>query len=313
MVTRLLDGTNEYSHDGAIIIGVDHGYGNMKTAHCCFKSGIDTKDEEPTVSKEYIKYDGKYYIIGETHLTYQGDKTQAEDYRVLTMAALAQELQYRNVNEADVILAVGLPLAWVGKQKEAFKKYLMEKTDLFFEYKSKSFHVRIKDVKVLSQGISAVMGQNLNGFNMMVDIGNGTMNMMHIHDNKPVEKSIVTEKYGVNQCLKEILHELAKDCGSDFEEEMVEPFIRSGVGERSDTIAKIVKRVCETYTKEIWNRILDNGYKEGITRLYVVGGGGCLLKNHPEIGKKENVIFLDDICANAKGYEKITHQLCVRG
>lgn len=31
------------------IIGIDHGYGNMKTANCCFPTGVITSDtERPT-------------------------------------------------------------------------------------------------------------------------------------------------------------------------------------------------------------------------------------------------------------------------
>ena len=29
------------------IIGVDHGYGNMKTANCCFQTGVTVYDKEP--------------------------------------------------------------------------------------------------------------------------------------------------------------------------------------------------------------------------------------------------------------------------
>ena len=29
------------------IIGIDHGYGNMKTANCCFPTGITAYDHEP--------------------------------------------------------------------------------------------------------------------------------------------------------------------------------------------------------------------------------------------------------------------------
>ena len=31
-----------------IIIGIDHGYGNIKTANCCFKTGVASFDKEPT-------------------------------------------------------------------------------------------------------------------------------------------------------------------------------------------------------------------------------------------------------------------------
>ena len=29
------------------IIGIDHGYGNMKTANCCFQAGVTAYDKEP--------------------------------------------------------------------------------------------------------------------------------------------------------------------------------------------------------------------------------------------------------------------------
>lgn len=29
------------------IIGIDHGYGNMKTANCCFQAGVTVYDKEP--------------------------------------------------------------------------------------------------------------------------------------------------------------------------------------------------------------------------------------------------------------------------
>ena len=57
----------EYNMNGTIILGVDNGYGNVKTAHRVFPTGIVKCDSEPVLSKEYIEYDGAYYIIGEGH------------------------------------------------------------------------------------------------------------------------------------------------------------------------------------------------------------------------------------------------------
>ena len=41
---------------GKIYIGLDHGYGNIKTAHRVFQTGIECYDEEPIVSTNYVKY-----------------------------------------------------------------------------------------------------------------------------------------------------------------------------------------------------------------------------------------------------------------
>ena len=31
----------------SVIIGIDHGYGNIKTAHTCFRTGVTACDKEP--------------------------------------------------------------------------------------------------------------------------------------------------------------------------------------------------------------------------------------------------------------------------
>ena len=95
---------------GKIYIGLDHGYGNIKTAHRVFTTGVEAYDEEPIVSTNFVKYREKYYVIGESHLVYQGNKTDSDDFYILTLAGLAEELKFRGLHEAEVVLAVGLPL-----------------------------------------------------------------------------------------------------------------------------------------------------------------------------------------------------------
>ena len=116
----------KYNSNIRIIIGVDHGYGNMKTAHKAFRTGVECMDEEPIVSKNFVKYKDKFYVIGESHLVYQGNKTDSEDFYILTLAALAEELKFRGLHEANVTLAVGLPLAWMKSQGADFRRYLMK-------------------------------------------------------------------------------------------------------------------------------------------------------------------------------------------
>ena len=65
--------------NGTIILGVDNGYGNVKTAHRVFQTGIMKCDSEPVLTKEYIEYDGAYYIIGEGHKGFVADKQEDDD------------------------------------------------------------------------------------------------------------------------------------------------------------------------------------------------------------------------------------------
>ena len=108
------------------IIGIDHGYGNMKTANCCFPTGITAYDHEPLFTADMLVYGGRYYLIGEGHKEFAPDKIKDEDYYVLTLAAIAKELKAENLTEAHIVIAAGLPLTWTSGQKADFKAYLMK-------------------------------------------------------------------------------------------------------------------------------------------------------------------------------------------
>lgn len=299
----------KFNGNTRIIIGVDHGYGNMKTAHRVFRTGAECMEEEPIVSKNFVRYKDKFYVIGESHLVYQGNKTDSEDFYILTLTALAEELKSRGLYEANVILAVGLPLTWMKSQGADFRRYLMKEQELHFEFRKERYHVHLCGVEIFSQGFAAVVNLGaMQGMNMLADIGNGTMNVMQIVDNKPLEKSLVTDKFGVGICMKEIQKELSKENGEDIPEMLIEPLLRNGLQERTDSTAKKVEHIATRYTENIGRRLVDYGYKEELVHLHVIGGGGCLIRNYSDLAEKAGVTFMTDICANAKRYETLAEK-----
>ena len=67
------------NNETVMVIGIDHGYGNMKTATRCFPSGVDRYDKEPIFQNNLLVYSGMYYQIGEEHKEFCAEKTQDED------------------------------------------------------------------------------------------------------------------------------------------------------------------------------------------------------------------------------------------
>ena len=61
------------------IIGIDHGYGNLKTANTVTASGVKVHDIEPPFKKELLEFDGKFICIGENHKSFTADKTTDMD------------------------------------------------------------------------------------------------------------------------------------------------------------------------------------------------------------------------------------------
>ena len=137
-----------YNYNGKEIIGIDHSFGNIKCRHVVFRSGVRAYDAEPAMTADALYYDGKYYVVGEEHKGFVSDKSQDEDYYILTVAALAKELEFRHITECEAVLAVGLPIQWIGAQKEAFRKYLMRNELIEFRYHGQDYLVRIDDVQV---------------------------------------------------------------------------------------------------------------------------------------------------------------------
>ena len=121
------------------IIGIDHGYGNMKTANFCFPTGITAYDHEPLFTADMLIYNGRYYLTGEGHKEFAPDKIKDEDYYVLTLAAIAKELKTENLTEAHIVVAAGLPLTWTSGQKTDFKAYLMKHAEVEFTYKKADY------------------------------------------------------------------------------------------------------------------------------------------------------------------------------
>lgn len=70
-----------------MIIGVDHGYSAMKTAHICFPSGIVRYEHEPYTNRGVLRIEGKYYVCGTGRQPLLRTKTENEQYYLLTLAA----------------------------------------------------------------------------------------------------------------------------------------------------------------------------------------------------------------------------------
>ena len=72
-------------------------------------------------------------------------KTSNDNYYLLTMAAIAQEIRYRRgERKTDVVLAAGLPLASFGREKKGFREYLFRKEQpLRFRYANSARTVRL--------------------------------------------------------------------------------------------------------------------------------------------------------------------------
>ena len=282
----------------------------MKTAGCCFPTGISAFDDEPVFKDNLLIYQNRYYLIGEGHKAFAADKTVDEETYILTLAAMARELSFRNLTEAKVLLAVGLPLTWVSTQKEQFKAYLCRNRRISFTFRGKNYSIEIVGAEVFPQGFAAV-AQNLSEFkgtNMLCDIGNGTMNILMIQDRKPVAGKMFTEKYGTHQCMLMAKEAVMRTYHVAVLESIVTEVLRYGTADIRKDILETIRQTAGSYVDEIFHILYDHEYSPELMKLHIIGGGGCLIRNFAEVDSSR-VKILSDICATAKGYEDMAEMV----
>ena len=107
-------------------IGIDHGYSAIKTRHFSFPAGISLYSSEPYTLQNTLEFEGKFYVCGTGRQPILRDKTENDNYYLLTLAAIAKEIRQRGAKaECSVCIAAGLPLASFGREKKAFRDYLL--------------------------------------------------------------------------------------------------------------------------------------------------------------------------------------------
>lgn len=171
-------------------IGMDHGYRNMKTRNCVFDTAISELPGVPDELDGILKYNGSAYTLYgkrvasiDTH-----NKADSEEFYLLTLAALAKEMQARKVNMASVYLSAGLPQRWYLAQKESFAAMLAKEKHLEFEFEGNPYVVDIENVRVYIQGyaaaISLIMKKYQSELVVVVDIGGETMDIIPVNAKK---------------------------------------------------------------------------------------------------------------------------------
>ena len=296
------------TYNGIRIIGVDTGYGNIKTANTIIPTGITAYDREPTFAGNILKVDGKWYGVGTGHKAFRPDKDEDDDFYLLTLAAIAAELDAYNLTKADVHLAIGLPLTWFRVQKEKHIQHMMRTTELSYQYNDKQYEIHLVGCSVFPQGYAAIaplIDQNPSDFAgtvVLADIGNGTMNTLYLQNCRPDERRCYTEELGVKQCISQAKKALMDRFTMNATEDEILPVLLNQPGTLAAEYTHCVRETAEQYVTRIFDSLREHGYDSRLMRLVITGGGGVLVKNFGKYDS-DRVTILDDLRVNARGYE----------
>jgi plasmid segregation protein ParM len=288
-----------------LVIGIDHGWSQMKTANAgVFTTGVKEITTEPALYENILEYENHYYKVGGTRLEVKDTKVTDDNFYLLTLAAIAKELEYRCKRSAHVLLAVGLPIGRFGAEKKDFINYLKKNKEVCFKYEKKEYRVVIEKVAVYPQGYGAIVKQ-MSGFSqkeLVVDVGSWTVDLLPIVNHSPDESLCVTTPDGIITCMRRINEQCIRQLNGEVDEYIIQEFMMTGTAKIDDTYIKIMRKEIETYVERIIRMIGEQGYNLKTIPVTFVGGGAGIVKRFGNLSQK-NITYLDDVKANAKGYE----------
>ena len=297
-----------------IIIGVDHGYAAMKTAHFSFHTGLVAHEHEPYTLSNVLEYGGKYYVVGSGRQPLQKDKTQTEDYYLLTLAAVAKELAYRNAGTAaDIHLAAGLPLTSFGRDKKAFRDYLCRGgKPVSFRYEGQDYVITISKVSLYPQGYAAVLTQGslLDEPSVIVaDIGGWTVDLMRLDNGVPNASTCRSLELGMIRCIDETKEQVRRDVGLSVTDAQVERVLAGKPCSMDEDARSIIQKQGRLYTERLLSAAMESGFDLKAIPVVMLGGGAAVVKGNvsEQDGLCRAFALIDDR-VNAEGFERILGQ-----
>ena len=298
-----------------IMIGVDHGYAAMKTAHFSFPTGLVEYEHEPYTRRDVLEMGGRFYVVGTGRQPLQKDKTRTEDYYLLTLAAIAKELEHRQAEPVGTVhLAAGLPLTSFGRDKKKFREYLFrDGKPVPFRYEWTTYTVTIEKVSLFPQGYAAVLTQStlLDEPSIIVaDIGGWTVDLMRLDGRIPNAATCRSLELGMIRCLDEIAEQIRRSLGLSMTAAQIESVLCGEASSVDNNARSIIHREAGAYTRRLLSAIAESGLDVRAMPAIFLGGGASLIKRH--VSHTDGLcrpLILDDVCLNAKGYERLVGQI----
>ena len=302
-------------------IGIDHGYYAIKTRHFSFPAGITAYSHEPYTLQNTLEYGGKFFVCGTGRQPILRNKMENENYYLLTLAAIAKEIQQRGAKiECSVTIAAGLPLAGFGREKKPFREYLLRSSQLAdglrpvcFQFEGIAYKITIEDVKLFPQGYSAIalhpeLIQNEPSV-LLMDVGGWTVDLMRLDNNVPNAATCRSLELGMIRCIDEVKEQVRRDTGLSVTDAQVERVLAGKPCSMDDDARNIIQKQGRLYTERLLSAAMESGFDLKAIPVVMLGGGASVVKgNVSEQDSLCRVFALIDDKVNAEGFERILGQ-----
>lgn len=303
-----------------MLIGVDHGNKLIKTPGYHFISGLKEHTSRP-LGNHVLKYNGKYYTLTSERVPFQWDKTTNDMFYILTLFAIANKIDRQGVYDPnvalDIQLSVGLPPAHYSALYERFELYFRRmggidtgsEPDLIeFEMDGNPYFIYMEDVQAFPQAYAAAV-TDLRRIKelkrvLMIDIGGMTTDYMLIRDGQPDLSLCDSLELGVISLCNAVKSEVRGACGYLLEDEHIDAMLRGDNVFHDSNLMKLAVNIAQAFVENLLGQLRERQVDLRTTTAIFVGGGSSLLQKYIEPSESIGQFsIVDDIYANARGYE----------
>ncbi|MGN1025230.1 MAG: ParM/StbA family protein [Faecousia sp.] len=295
-----------------MLIAIDHGNYAIKTPNFSFVSGLAEHTVRPPMSDELLEYDGRYWTLTGKRLSYMRDKTQDERFFVLSLFAIAKELEstggYTPVQQID--LAVGLPPEHYGVLKDKFAAYFKRSGVIRFVYKDRPYSILINSVRVFPQAYAAVVPESSKVVHTLrvfvIDIGGYTTDVLLLRNGKPDLQYCRSLETGIITMHNEIVRKVNALHDMRIEDEHISAVLSGQETILPADVQETIRAETQKHAKRILDELRELQVDLRSNPAIFIGGGSILLRpfleNSPLVAKAE---FISSPNANAVGYEML--------
>jgi len=297
-----------------MIIPVDHGNKQIKTLHHTFTSGLSKSETSIPFGSDVLTHRRKFYTISEERIPYMRDKTEDDRFYILTLFAIAYELMAAGKvpgdGTIDVQLPVGLPPAHFGMQYKQFESYFKRDHVEQVELRQQIFNIYITDVVAYPQAYTAIMPifSRINSLSktIIVDIGGFTADYLLLRNGQADLNVCDSLENGVITLYNKIIAQVNSAYDILLVEADIDAILKEDEHGFAHNIVQIVVESSQTFISDLISKLRERMIDLRSGQTVLVGGGAMLLRKQIErSGKVRSPIFVEEITANAKGYEML--------
>jgi len=232
-------------------------------------------------------------------------------FYILTLFAIAFEIEDSGLYDHDLMhihLLVGLPPAHYGAQYERFENYFKRGDIEEFEFRGKTFKIFVNETVAFPQAFAAAMPVynyiSTNPKVIVIDIGGFTVDYLLIKNGAADMSVCDSLEHGVIIMYNQITARVNSDFDILLDESDIDIILKGEPNSFDEDVKRIVNDTARTFISDLFGKLRERAIDLRSGKAVFVGGGSILLRKQIEASRKvASPIFVDEIFANAKGYE----------